>query len=89
MSMAYIKAIKDMYDGAKTLKIVRGESKHLPIMMGLHQGSTLGPFLIVLVMDELTRHIQGEVLLCMLFAHDIVLMTRRVVELTVGWKFGG
>lgn len=42
--------------------------------MGLHQGSTLSPLLFALVMDVLTRHIQGEVLWCMRFANDIELI---------------
>ena len=42
--------------------------------IGLHQGSTLSPYLLALIMDELIAHIQAEVHWCMLFADDIVLV---------------
>ncbi|XP_060210151.1 uncharacterized protein LOC132637024 [Lycium barbarum] len=63
-----------MYDGAKTrVRTLGGDSEHFPVVMGLHQGSTLSPFLFSLVIDGLTRQIQGEVPWCMLFADDIVI----------------
>ena len=42
--------------------------------MGLYQGSAPNPYLLALVMDELTKHIQTEVPWCMLFANNIVLV---------------
>lgn len=73
--IVYIRTIKDMYNGSKTqVRIVGGNSEHLPVVMGLHQGSALGPFLFVLVMDEVMQHIQGEVPWFMLFADNIVLL---------------
>lgn len=58
----YIDIVKDMYDGAiASVRTTGGETNEFAITVGLHQGSTLSPYLFVLVMDELTRHIQEEV----------------------------
>ncbi|KAG5575430.1 hypothetical protein H5410_055564 [Solanum commersonii] len=49
------------FDEAKTRdRMVVDDSKHFPIEMGIHQGSILSPFILVLVMDELTWSIQEE-----------------------------
>ena len=64
-----------MYHGAETrVRICGGDTKPFKIIMGLHQGSTLSPYLFALVIDELTKHIQTKVPWCMLFADDIVLV---------------
>ncbi|XP_019224192.1 PREDICTED: uncharacterized protein LOC109205891 [Nicotiana attenuata] len=69
--------IKDMYDRAKTrVSIVGGDYEHFPVVMGLHQGSALSPFLFALVMDALTDHVQGKVPWCMLFTNDNVLVDK-------------
>ncbi|KAF3626060.1 hypothetical protein FXO37_30537 [Capsicum annuum] len=37
--VAYIKSIRDMYDGSKThVRIVGGDLEHFPLLIGLHQG---------------------------------------------------
>jgi len=81
--VAKMRVIKDMYNGVRTRvrTLVRG-TDDFPTHIGLHQGSTLSPFLFTVVMNELTKGIQDEVPLCMLFANDIVLIdeTREVVN---------
>ena len=52
----YIDIIKDMYDGVvANVRTCGGITSDFSITIRLHQGSTLSPFLFVIVMDELTR----------------------------------
>nr|XP_016453736.1 PREDICTED: uncharacterized protein LOC107778066 [Nicotiana tabacum] len=88
--VTYIRVMQDMYDRAKTrVRTAGGDSDYFLVEMGLHQGSTLSPFLFSLSMDSLTRHIQGEVHWCLLFVDDIVLIdeTRGGINKRLeGWR---
>jgi hypothetical protein len=54
----YIILIKDMYDNVVTsVRTSDGDTNDFLINIGLHQGSTLSPYLFALVMDEVTRDI--------------------------------
>ena len=71
----YITLIKDMYKDVMTfVQTCDGDTTDFPINIGLHQGSALSPYLFALVMDEVTRDIQGDISWCMLFADDVVLV---------------
>jgi hypothetical protein len=75
LSSKYITLIKDMYDNVVTsVRISGGDTNDFPINIGLHQGSALNPYLFALVMDEVTRDIQGGIPWCMLLADDVVLV---------------
>jgi Reverse transcriptase (RNA-dependent DNA polymerase) len=52
---------------------------HFPIKIGLHQGSTLSPYIFTLVMDEITNDIQEDILWCMLFADDVKLIDDSII----------
>ncbi|KAH1263123.1 putative serine/threonine-protein kinase abkB [Glycine max] len=80
--VAYIRAIQDMYDRVSTsVRTQGGESDDFPITIGLHQGSTLSPYLFTLILDVLTEQIQEIASRCMLFADDIVLLGESREEL--------
>ena len=64
-----------MYDRVvANVRTCGGITSNFSIAIGLHQGSALSPCLFVIVMDELTKAIQDEILWCMLFDDDIVLI---------------
>jgi hypothetical protein len=60
-----------MYDNIVTSD---GDTNDFSINIGLHQGSSLSPYLFTLVMDEVTRDIQGGIAWCMLFVDDVILV---------------
>jgi hypothetical protein len=75
VSSKYITLIKDMYDNVVTsVRTSDGDNNDFLINIELHQGSTLSPYLFALVMDEITRDIQGGIPWCMLFVDDVVLV---------------
>jgi len=82
VSIAYIRAIKDMYEGDSTsVRTQDGATEDFLITIGLYQGSTVSPYLFTLVLDVLTEHIQELELRCMLFADDVVLLGESRLEL--------
>ena len=58
----YITFVKDMYkDVMMFVQTCDGNTNDFLIKIGLHQGSALSPYLFDLVMDEVTRDIQGDI----------------------------
>ncbi|GJR81973.1 retrovirus-related pol polyprotein LINE-1 [Tanacetum coccineum] len=54
-----------------------------PVEVGLHQGSTISPYLFTLILDELSRGIQENIPWSMVFADDIVLATESADSLNL------
>jgi Reverse transcriptase (RNA-dependent DNA polymerase) len=71
----YVTLIKDMYTNVVTcVKACDDESDTFSIKIGLHQGSALSPYIFTLVMNKIIKDIQEDILWCMLFADDMVLI---------------
>ena len=67
-----------MYNNVVTsVRTNDGNTDYFPIKIGLHQGLALSPYLFALVMDEVTRDIQGDIPWYMLFTGDVVLVDER------------
>lgn len=67
----YIDVTKEMYDGVITsLRTIIEEINTFPIIISLHQGFDLRPYLFARY--DLTRHIQDEVPWYILFADYII-----------------
>ena len=71
----YIRAVQYMYGGCETVvRCAAGLTKPFKVRVGLHQGSTLGPLLFAIVMDQLTGEVRNEPPWSMMFADEIVLV---------------
>jgi Reverse transcriptase (RNA-dependent DNA polymerase) len=71
----YVTLIKDMYINIVTcVRACESEFDIFSIKIGLYQGSALSLYIFTLVMDEITKDIQGDILWCMLFADYVVLI---------------
>lgn len=83
VSEKYVRLVQDVYEGATTqARSSVGLTESFPVGVGLHQGSSLSPYIFDLIMDVLGQNIIAPAPWDMLFADDIVLMdtTREGVE---------
>nr|GEU64172.1 ataxia telangiectasia mutated family protein [Tanacetum cinerariifolium] len=65
-----------MYDVARTrVRTPIGNTELFPVEVGLHQRSTISPYLFALILDELSRVIQKDISWCLIFADDIALVS--------------
>ena len=87
----YVQRVQDMYEGSETvLRYAAGTTESFKVKFGLHQGSTLSPFLFAVIMDRLTDVVKTEPPWTMLFANDIVICeeTREEVEQRLeSWRY--
>ena len=70
----YVRIVQDMYEDSVTaVRCAVGITDRFKVKVGLHQGSTLSPFLFAMVMDRLTDEIRLESPWTMMFADDIMI----------------
>ena len=83
MAEKYMRLVQDLYEGSKTaVRCTIGTRESFKTKVGLHQRSTLSPFLFAVIMDRLMDEVRREPLWTMLFADNIVTCkeTREEVE---------
>ena len=57
----YVQLVQDMYEGSETMVRCAVETtERFKVKVGLHQGSTLSPFLFAVIMDRLTDEARRE-----------------------------
>jgi hypothetical protein len=80
-SIKYITLVKDMYDNVViSVRTSDGDTNDFSINIRLHQGSALSLYLFALVMDEVTKDIQGGISWCMLFTDDVILVDESIMR---------
>ena len=72
-----------MYDIVSTnIQTPVGITEPFSVKVGLHQGSTLSPFIFIVIMEEISQYIWETVPWCMLFGDDIVLVAETREEVS-------
>ncbi|KAK3536514.1 hypothetical protein QTP86_013837 [Hemibagrus guttatus] len=87
----YIRVVQDMYERSRTVvRCAVGQTEEFKVEVGMHQGSTLSPFLFAIVMDQLSEEVRQESHWTMMFADDIVICSEsreQVEENLERWRF--
>ncbi len=86
----YVRLVQDMYAGARTqVRSSVGLTNWIEVRVGLHQGSSLSPYLFDIIMDVIAQGVKDQAPWCMLFADDIVLCStsrEEVEQKTENWR---
>ena len=69
-----------MYDNVSTT--IQTPVGPFSVKVGLHQGSTLSPFIFTVIMEEISKSIWETVPWCMIFADDIMLVAETREEVS-------
>ncbi len=72
-----VRAVQDMYQGATTsVRTPCGNTRDFEVKVGVHQGSSLSPFIFIVILDALSENINSEAPWNLLFADDLAIVQR-------------
>ncbi|KAK3543274.1 hypothetical protein QTP70_014065 [Hemibagrus guttatus] len=87
----FVRVVQDMYERSRTVvRCAVGQTEEFNVEVGLHQGSSLSPFLFAMVLDQLSKEVRQESPWTMMFADDIVICSEsreQVEENLERWRF--
>ncbi|KAK3565404.1 hypothetical protein QTP86_007938 [Hemibagrus guttatus] len=87
----YVRVVQDMYERSRTVvRCAVGQTEEFNVVVGLHQGLALSPFLFAMVMDQLSEEVRQDSPWTMIFADDIVICSESREQLEENlerWRF--
>ena len=82
LSEVMARAVMSLYDGAKTgVRAGFAYPEEFEVKVGVHQGSVLSPLLFAIVVDVITENARRGVISELLYADDLVLMSKNMEDL--------
>ena len=82
LSEVRVRAVMSLYDGAKTrVRVGSAYSEEFKVKVGAHQGSVLSPLLFAIVVDVITENARRGVINELLYADDLVIMSKDMEDL--------
>ena len=77
-----VKAVMSLYEGSKTkVRVGSGLSEEFGVRVGVHQGSVISPLIFAIVLDAVTEQARKGLLNEILYADDLVLMSKNLEDL--------
>ena len=77
-----VQAVMSLCEGSKTkVRVGSGTSEEFWVRVGVHQGSVLSPLISAIVVDVVTEYAREQLLNEILYADDLVLMSKSFYDL--------
>lgn len=79
VSTVYVKILQDTYNETRTsVKSAREKTEDFTVKIRVHRASALSPYLLSLVVDELTKTVRDEAPRYVMFADHVVLADDKI-----------